>query len=195
MVCPVTGEPVCRCNQEHFSDISFRPTMQTILRKLFTDRAIYIRLYMISLSANLQDKHAILRRLTENQEDIAKVLSPENSETLELLLKEHISRIGEYVSCLSKTKNNDSCNPIFDKLVENGFKISNFLSGHVRIDFDKLISEWVKHNQLIGVMLILRKQKKWDQDIKTLDMYISQTLIMADTISSSLISNNYRNHY
>lgn len=93
MTCPITGELKCKCMDKNL--VTFDPNIKDSLRKLFTDHAVYTKMFIESALEGIPDVKTIERRLMRNQEDIGNFLSlkldSKKGKNITKLLKEHIS--------------------------------------------------------------------------------------------------------
>lgn len=177
--CPITGESICHC------------TKKEILRKLFTDHAIYTKFFIESSLNNLPDLDVITARLLDNQMEIGKyvgtIVGESNGIKLSNLLKEHILLAAE---CIEKLKKNESkeLNIAIEKLMENATKVGIFLNtlNPEKLPLAMITEEFKQHNKYVLNIATLHSKGKYKEEIETYDIYYKHMLMLSDTIFRAL---------
>lgn len=170
--------------KDHFSDLS-----QT-MRKLWSDHVIWTRQFIVSSVLNSPDAPIAAARLLKNQEDIGNSLLPyydkEAAASLTKLLKEHIL-IAADLTKASIAKKNDEMALVDKKWHENAVAIADFLSSaNPYLAKNDLLTMLNEHLTLTSNEVMLRINKKWQEDVTNFDKIFDQALNMADTLSNGI---------
>ena len=155
------------------------------------DHTVYTRLYITSAFAELPDAQAVAGRLLRNQEDIGNSIVPyygkDAGNKLTDLLKQHIMIATEVVAA-AKSGDQMKFVEADKKWIANADDIAAFLS--------VANSNWSKkdaadllhlHLQLIKEFSTARLAKNYIEDIKKLDEYFTEGMLIADTLSEGVI--------
>lgn len=130
LYCPITGEINCKCNKNQNMISSLKVDLKATLRKLFTDRAVYIKFLLDSIIDEVNNSNIILDRLLNNQNDIGNqirnIIGDYNADELIRLLYQNIKLI-EDIILLDKNNNMDDILNKRNDLFDNGDEISHFL--------------------------------------------------------------------
>lgn len=191
-LCPISGEDNCTC-------ISAAVTVQgklmmmdvkACLRKLFTDHVVYTN-WLILVSDDPEKAKEISARLLKNPTDFKNLLSPIIgkfiSTNFEQLLSEHLKLAASLIPLLKE----DSCQ-LLEKTIHqfyaNGSEFARLLS---TIDSAKLTFEYAKitfdtHLNFVLKLAVLHHRKKWDEYVKTYDLYYKHMLMFSDVVYESL---------
>jgi len=186
MICPITGEPICKCRNpySHFN-LKFNPTLQTTIRKLFCDKVILLRSYIISYTNKLPDTDFLLTRIGENDKEISKFFQNKLlPEKLAFLLEEQTARIGELISCIWKNKNTSACESVLNLLFdETNINLAKFLSTQLNKSYSEIKNQLDGQIQFILNMLMYRKSQNWGLDLREFDSYHVAMLNFADLMA------------
>lgn len=169
-------------------------TQKEMLRKLFTDHALYTKFYIESALQSLPDLDVITTRLLQNQTDIGNFVKPiigeQNGNILAELLKEHILAAADAVNAV-KGGNKTTIDDVVKKVFNNSTQVSKFLSylNPEKLPYDTVLKMFNMHNQYVIDMTTAHSQKKYDKEIKLFDEYYDQILDFSDTLNSALSVN------
>jgi hypothetical protein len=155
------------------------------------DHTVYTRLYIVSAFADIPDAQAIAGRLLRNQEDIGNAIIPyygrDAGSKLTDLLKQHIVIATEVVAA-AKTGDKNKFAESDKKWVANADEIAAFLSSANPNWPQKATADLLHlHLQLIKEFATARLVKNFVEDIKKLDEYFTEGMLIADTLSEGVI--------
>lgn len=161
------------------------------MRRLWVDHTVYTRLYIVSAFADLPDAQAVAGRLLRNQEDLGSAIVPyygkEAGDKLTELLKQHIV-IAVDVVAAAKSGDQEKFAEADKKWVANADDIAAFLSSANPNWPQKDAADLLHlHLQLIREFVTARLNKKYDEEIKKLDEYFTEGMLIADTLSDGII--------
>jgi hypothetical protein len=163
-----------------------------MLRKVFTDHAVYTKFVITDILENLPNKPADLARLLKNQDDISQVFMPyigaERALRLAQLFKTHIERAG---NCLIALKNGNASELISAKslLFENSDQIGSFLSALNPTKLGDMSALFRQHNQYVLDIATAQVSKEYDNVVKLYDAYYEHMMMLADRIHMALKQN------
>lgn len=194
-VCPIIGSPICKCSSESETPIislgaGAEPNIKSLLRKLFTDHAVYTKFYIESVLHDLPDSQSISVHLMANQEEIGMnvgyFVGNEKGVKLSDLLKQHIVAAGTAVVA---AKNNKNLTEAKQKLFNNSRDVAKFLSdlNPVKIPFSVMKEQFDQHNNFVLKMVVLHLAKKYSEEIKIYDQYYNHMMMMSDLLCVALI--------
>ncbi len=155
------------------------------------DHTVYTRLYIVSAFADLPDAQAVASRLLRNQEEIGNAIVPfygkDAGSKLTDLLKQHIMIAVEVVAA-AKTGDQKKFADADKRWIANADDIAAFLSSANPNWPKKDAADLLHlHLQLIKEFATARLGKKYDEDIKKLDEYFTEGMLIADTLSDGVI--------
>ena len=171
--------------------MSASTSLKLAMRRLWTDHTVYTRLYIVSAFAQIPDAQTVAGRLLRNQEDIGNAIVPfygkDAGNKLTELLKQHIIIATEVVAAAmsgdqKKFAESDK------KWVTNSDDIATFLSSANPNWPKKDAADLLHlHLQLIREFVTARLAKNYAEDIKKLDEYFTEGMLIADTLSEGVI--------
>jgi hypothetical protein len=155
------------------------------------DHTVYTRLYITSAFADLPDSQPVAGRLLRNQEDIGNAIVPyygkDAGNKLTELLKEHIMIATEVVAT-AKSGDQKKFAEADKKWIANADDIAAFLSSANPNWPKKDAADLLHlHLQLIKEFATARLGKNYTEDIKKLDEYFTEGMLIADTLSEGVI--------
>jgi hypothetical protein len=155
------------------------------------DHTVYTRLYIVSAFADLPDAQAVAGRLLRNQEDIGNAIVPyygkDAGNKLTDLLKQHIMIAVDVVSA-AKTGDKNKFAEADKKWVANADDIAAFLSSANPNWPKKDAADLLHlHLQLIREFVTARIGKNYTEELKKLDEYFTEGMLIADTLSEGVI--------
>jgi len=155
------------------------------------DHTVYTRLYIVSAFAGLPDAQTVAGRLLRNQEDIGNAIVPYYGKAagtkLAELLKEHIM-IAVDVVAAAKSGDQKKFAEADKKWIANADDIAAFLSSANPSWPKKDAADLLHlHLQLIREFATARLAKNYDEDVKKLDEYFTEGMLIADTLSEGII--------
>ncbi len=166
-------------------------SLKLAMRRLWVDHTVYTRLYIVSAFADLPDAQAIAGRLLRNQEDIGNAIIPyygkDAANKLTDLLKQHILIATEVVAA-AKSGDKQKFAESDKKWVANADDIAAFLSSANPNWPKKDAADLLHlHLQLIKEFVTARIAKNYTEEIKKLDEYFTESMLIADTLSEGVI--------
>jgi hypothetical protein len=169
-----------------------KQSLQTALRKLWTDHVIWTRQYIVEAVAGAPDAGAAAGRLLRNQEDIGNAIVPlygeEAGARLTALLKDHIMIAVDLVD--AAIKGNKRAFARHDRRWdENADEIAAFLAGAnpnwPEADVRDLLAQ---HLSLTKGEAVARLGQDWDADVAAFDDIFTEILTMADALSAGIVA-------
>ncbi len=166
-------------------------SLRQAMRRLWMDHTVYTRLYITSAFAELPDAQTVAGRLLRNQEDIGNAIVPyygkDAGKKLTELLKEHIT-IAVDVVAAAKSGDQKKFAESDKKWIANADDIASFLSSANPNWPTKDAADLLHlHLQLIREFATARLGKNYAEDIKKLDEYFTEGMLIADTLSEGVI--------
>ncbi len=177
---------------KHTRDImSASTSLKLAMRRLWMDHTVYTRLYIVSAFANLPDGQAVAGRLLRNQKDIGNAIVPfygkDAGIKLTDLLKQHIL-IAVDVVAAAKSGDQKKFAEVDKKWIANADDLATFLSSANPNWPQKDVADLLHlHLQLIREFVNARLNKNYDDDIKKLDEYFTEGMLIADTLSEGVV--------
>lgn len=155
------------------------------------DHTVYTRLYIVSTFADLPDAQTVAGRLLRNQEDIGNAIVPyygkDAGNKLTELLKQHIV-IAVDVVAAAKSGDKNKFAEADKRWIANADDIAAFLSSANPNWPKKDAADLLHlHLQLIREFATARLGKNYAEDIKKLDEYFTEGMLIADTLSEGVI--------
>jgi hypothetical protein len=155
------------------------------------DHTVYTRLYIVSALADIPDAQTAAGRLLRNQEDIGTAIIPyygkDAGNKLTELLKGHIMIATEVVAA-AKSGDQTKLADANKRWIANVDEIAAFLSSANPNWPQKDVADLLhQHLQLIIEFTTARLNKNYDEDIKKLDEYFTEAMLIADTLSEGII--------
>ena len=189
--CPTTGEPICRCNNQHPNHLQPKP--KDTLRKLFTDHAVYTHEFIKSYLDNLPETELLKTRLLANQTEIGQYfgmyLGDDVGTTIGSLFTEHIIKAAGLVTALNTATTTEEVEPYIDELADNvrdvAIDVSKLSDG--KLSEEEVGSEFAKHNLYVVQLAALHKNKQYEEEIKTYDEYYTHMLSFSDMLCYGLL--------
>jgi len=188
MSCQITGEQNCKC--------LYKPHMKTgkkrilsIMRKLFTDHAIYTVFVLKSIVDKSGGLQVFVDRLLLNQKEIGDELIPyigqENGHELSDLLTTHINLAAAAIKKIAAKKSSD--NEIND-LYNQGDSVAEFLTSlnPKKLPYKVTESMFRTHNEFVVDMAFSRTNGDYKEEQILFDGYYNEILEMSDAISEAL---------
>jgi len=166
-------------------------SLKLAMRRLWMDHTVYTRLYIVSAFADLADAQAVAGRLLRNQEDIGNAIVPyygkDAGSKLTDLLKQHIM-IAVDVVAAAKSGDQKKFAEADKRWIANADDIAGFLSSANPNWPKKDAADLLHlHLQLIKEFATARLGKNYDEDVKKLDEYFTEGMLIADTLSEGVI--------
>ena len=166
-------------------------SLRQAMRRLWMDHTVYTRLYIVSAIAEIPDAETIAGRLLRNQEDIGNAIVPfygkDAGKKLTELLKQHILIAVDVVGA-AKSGNQKKFVENDKKWIANADDIAAFLSSANPNWPKKDAADLLHlHLQLIREFVTARLNKNYAEDVKKLDEYFTEGMLIADTLSEGVI--------
>ncbi len=171
--------------------MSASTSLKLAMRRLWMDHTVYTRLYIVSAFADLSDAQAIAGRLLRNQEDIGSAIVPyygkDAGKKLTELLRQHIV-IAVDVVAAAKSGDQNKFMESDKKWIANADDIAAFLSSaNPNWPMKDAADLLHLHLQLIREFVTARLGKNYEEDIKKLDEYFTEGMLIADTLAEGVI--------
>lgn len=166
-------------------------SLRQAMRRLWMDHTVYTRLYIVSAVAEIPDAETIAGRLLRNQEDIGNAIVPyygkDAGKKLTELLKQHII-IAVDVVAAAKSGNQKKFAESDKKWIANADDIAAFLSSANPNWPKKDAADLLHlHLKLIKEFATARLNKNYAEDVRKLDEYFTEGMLIADTLSEGVI--------
>jgi len=166
-------------------------SLKLAMRRLWMDHTVYTRLYIVSAFGDLPDAKAVAGRLLRNQEDIGNAIVPfygkDAGSKLADLLKQHIMVAVDVVAA-AKSGDKKKFAEADKRWIANADEIAAFLSSANPNWPKKDVADLLHlHLQLIKEFATARLGKKYEEDVKKLDEYFTEGMLIADTLSEGVI--------
>jgi hypothetical protein len=165
--------------------------LQTAMRKLWADHVLWTRQYIVSAILNDPSAQAASVRLLKNQEDIGNAVVPfygaAAGARLTDLMKQHILIA---VDLVTAAKAGDAAKQADAdrRWHQNAADIATFLSGaNPNWPRQTLLDMLNQHLALTTQEAVNRLQQKWNDDVSNFDAIFSQSMMMADALSSGIV--------
>lgn len=158
--------------------------MENIMRKLWVQHVYWTRFFIISTAAELGDLDDVTKRLLQNPQDFAQVLTPfygtKTANRFAELLTEHLMIAGDLVNA-AKAGQTEKVDEIRRKWYTNADEIAAFLS---RINPFWSEQKWrvllYDHLQMTEKEAALRLSGEFAQDILIFERIEEEAMKMAD---------------
>ena len=190
--CPVTGEPNCRCSPKSEIHIVKVHGLET-MRKLFTDHAVFTKMYSASFIDGTGDYPFIAKRLLENQVEIGNYMSKwigkAGGDAVANLLTEHIKVAVKVLETLKRERGVTlAVKQAIAELYTQGSAVARGLSDlSNKLPFDILNHEFHKHNVHVVTFSSQHFMGKYEEEIVTYDAYYTHMLSFSDLLYAGLI--------
>lgn len=160
------------------------------MRRLWSDHVVWTRQYIVAAAAGDPSAPNALSRLMKNQEDIGNAIKPFYGDAagakLTDLLKQHISIAGELVAA-AKAGDQAKQADADKRWHDNAGEIATFLSGaNPNWSRNDLVTMLNRHLALTTQEAVNRLTQKWAEDPGVFDEIFSQSMEMADALSSGI---------
>jgi hypothetical protein len=169
--------------------------MKLQMRELWTDHAVWTRMYLIESLYNSPAADAAAARLLKNQEDIGNAIKPVYGEAagnqLTALLKQHILIAVDIVNDVKK-KNATAQAADEARWKSNADDISNFLStaNPTYWPSDPVKNLMYMHLSTTKDELVARATQNYPADVTAWDAVYNHVLKMSDALSDGVIKQN-----
>ena len=160
-----------------------QPNLKEVMRKLWTDHAVYMTLVMKSMVDNQPDYEFLLARLYRNQKDIADQLiaSKVERKRLQRLLEKHITLTLDTIYAAIQIQ------AAVDSVVSNrGNDIGEFFRELGARDFKKIQSMFVGNTYSMVMMSERLLRREFDSEPDLYDLHYNNILEMSDMITEAL---------
>lgn len=164
-------------------------TPKEILRRLFTDHAVYTKFFIESSLEESPDVKAVTARLLANQDDIGeyvgRVIGKTKGARLTKLLKEHILRAAD---CVSELKEGEDLKDAIAALMENAEDVGQFLHAlnPEKLPLRKVTDEFKRHNKYVLDIAVAHHSRKYATEIRQYDAYYNHMLMFSDMLHAAL---------
>jgi len=161
------------------------------MQKVWINRTIWTRSYIVSAISNRPDQQDVLERLLRNQQDIGNVFKPYYGEAfgnrLAELLREHILIAGKIVAA-AKAGNQEDVKTLQADWHRNADDISRFLSAaNPNWPFKTLQDLLYTHLQLITEIVLACLEGDWKADIAATDKNEIHMIRLADFLTDGIV--------
>jgi hypothetical protein len=169
--------------------------MKLQMRQLWTDHAVWTRMYIIESLDNSPAADAAAARLLKNQEDIGNAIKPVYGDAagnqLTALLKQHILIAVDIINDV-KAKNSTAQAADEARWKSNADDISNFLSAANPTYWpgDAVRNMMYMHLSTTKDELVARATQNYPADVTAWDAVYTHILTMSDALSDGVIKQN-----
>ena len=165
--------------------------LRLAMRKLWEDRIVYTRNYIISAIAGLDDTSAIAKRLLKNADEIGDAIKPYYGDgagkNLSILLQDQILIAIDVINA-DKIGNNDEMVNADKKWRANAADIALFLSGVNSNWVQKDLADMLyKHLEYTTGEIVSRLKTDWVADIAFYDKGHVHILMFADVLTDGIV--------
>jgi len=165
-------------------------TLRDDMRKLWTEHALWTRVFLIDSIAGLPGADAAYERLLRNQVDIGDAIRPfygdDAGDQLTLLLRAHVAGTAAMVAAV-KTGDRRTLGFVNTAWYANAHQIAVFLADTSReLTLAELDPMMRAHVYQTEAQAMARIQGDWTMDVETYDTVVSQTLEVADAMSGAI---------
>ena len=188
--CKVTGEPNCRCDIRN--PAIYVPEPRDTMRKLFTDHAVYMKMFMNSYLDDIGNAHVLKTRLLQNQIEIGQYLSNYvglvEGTSISVILKDHIEKA---IRVIKDLRDGRDVSADVQSLFQNSDDVAMDISDlSDTLEYETVREEFYYHNQYIVDMSTEHFNREYEQEIKTYDAYYTHMLKFSDLVTEGLIIQN-----
>jgi len=168
-------------------------SLKELLRKLFTDHAVYTKFFIESTLNDSPDANSIAKRLFANQNEIGAnvgtIIGTNNGTMLANLLKQHIQFAADAVVA---AKNNMNLSEEKDLLFSNSAEVAKFISDLNKevLPYNEVKKQFDQHNTYVLEMVELHLGKQYDNEVKKYDEYYNHMLTFSDMLHRGLTPQN-----
>ena len=162
------------------------------MRKLWTDHAVWTRMYIIESLDDSPATGAAAARLLKNQEDIGNAIKPIYGDAagiqLTALLKEHILIAVDIVDAV-KAQNATAQSAAEMAWTQNADQIAAFLAG-ANPHWPEATLKDLMHTHLATTKdeLVARYTKNYTADVQAYDVVYNHILMMSDALSDGIVT-------
>lgn len=165
-------------------------SLQTEMRRLWTDHVMWTRLYLIDAIAGLPGAPFTARRLLQNQSDIGNAIRPFYGQAaanqLTSLLQDHIE-IAVAIVAAAMAGDTRHLAAARSAWYVNADQIARFLAAaNPNLPFPVLQQMMRTHLDQTFAEASARLSKNWDQDIRIYDEIVTHILNLADALSAAI---------
>lgn len=168
-----------------------RTAFRKSMRKLWAERVIWTRSYIVAAIAGAPDTAETASRLLRNQAEISAAFVPfygeEAGAKLGQLLKEHVLIAADVVAAL-KNGDDGKFQKADKRWHENSLEIASLLNGaNPNWSKEAYVSMFNDHRALTIKETSARILKRWSDDISAFDELYVSTMAMADDLADGVI--------
>lgn len=186
--CPVIGEPTCHCSGD--MNPVLIPRHRDTLRKLFTDHAVYTKMFIVAFLDTRPEANVLQTRLLANQPEIGTYfgvfLGQDNGVAIGDLFTEHIKLAAGVLKAL---KTGGDVKKAIELVFVNVDKVSTALSelSNGYLSYEKIYGEFGKHNEFVVEIAKLHFNGQFQEEIEAYDEYYSHMLYFSDLLCDGLL--------
>ena len=195
--CTITNEMHCKClNKQELGNPVGDIDMRAVLRKLFTDHAVFTSLVLKSIVDKAEDTGVLLERLLGNQKDIgdqvAPVIGVEKGAQLAQLLTEHIQLAGAVITAAASPADamntKDGLMTKLRALLDQGNRVATFLTSlnPEKLPLNVTSEMFASHNRSVFEMTKARIEGDFNREISLYDAYYNEILALSDALVNAL---------
>lgn len=195
--CTITNEMHCKClNKQGLGTPLEDVDMRAVLRKLFTDHAVFTALVLKSIVDKAEDTGVLLERLLGNQKDIgdqvAPVIGVERGAQLTQLLTEHIQLAGAVITAAARpadaVNTKDGLMTKLRALLDQGNRVATFLTSlnPEKLPLNVTSEMFASHNRSVFEMTKARIEGDFNREISLYDAYYNEILALSDALVNAL---------
>jgi hypothetical protein len=189
-LCKVVGTPVCHCSNDDVNDSKLISRPKDALRKLFTDHAVYTKMFLAAFLDSRLEADVLGKRLFANQTEIGQYfglyLGNDVGTAIDNLLTEHIKGVAVLLAALKfNTQFNEALNMIYNNVNKVAHALSTILGS--TLTFEVVQHEFRHHNDMVIELAKLHFGKQYQEEIDTYDEYFVHMMKFSDLLCEGLI--------
>jgi hypothetical protein len=191
MICPITGEQHCKCDEKMKMEKNGNITIEKTLNKLFSDHVILLSSFSKAFLDDLPETEYIKKRLMQNPKDIGDFIGSLTNKNIgdkiANLLTDHIKGGGDALKAL-KIGDREKLEKAKIKIFDNSEKLAKEISqlNPNKLSFDKIHNEFNKHNQYELDLSKLHFNKEYQKEIDKFDNFNNHMLMFSTMLASGL---------
>jgi len=164
-------------------------SLKDLLRKLFTDHAVYTKMYMNAVLDGESNIQQLQTRLLSNQDEIGtnvgSIIGYNKGRNLALLLREHIQAAG---NAIVAAKSGKDLAPYKDAIFKNSTQVAVFLNklNPTDLPYKTVKRHFDRHNKYVLEICMLHINSEFSKEISTYDAYYNHMLMFSDMLYVAL---------
>ena len=190
-VCKVIGSPICHCDPyNQYDKYILAPRSKDTMRKLFTDHAVYIKMYLVAFLDDRPEADLLSKRLFENQIEIGvylgMYLGRDIGTSIGNLFTAHIKAIAQVLVFLKTGRRLDKA---LESIYRNIDELASALSriqGSI-LEYGAVRIEFARHNEFIVEIARFHYESEYSLEIEKYDEFFVHMMKFSDILCDGLI--------